>query len=64
MIQGVACGGGARGDIEFAVNRAQVRVDSDGTEHKLLCNLGIGQTLSQETQGINLARRQAESARL
>jgi hypothetical protein len=49
----------ARGDLELAVDRAQVRVNGVRAEDQPLGHLCIGQPLGYQTQHLDLARRQA-----
>ena len=43
MIDSIACGSGARSQPYFAVDGAQVRIDSPWADHKLFGNLGVGE---------------------
>ena len=57
VLDGVARGSTARGDLEFAINGAQAPVDGAGTDDQLLGDLGIGQFLGDQHQGCDGGHR-------
>ena len=59
VLNGVAGGGGSRGDAELAVNGGQVPVDGAGTDDELFGYLSIGEPLGHETEHFHLTRGQA-----
>ncbi len=59
LLNGVAGGGGSRGDAELAVNGGQVPVDGAWTDDELLGYLGIGEPLGHQAQYLDLAGRQS-----
>ena len=59
MINGEARRRGTRGDLQLAVDRAQVRVDGVRADHQPLGDLGVGQTLRDQAQHLDLAGGQA-----
>ena len=50
-----AGGGHARVDAQLVVDRGQVRGHGARTDHQLLCHLGVGETLSDQPQHLDLA---------
>jgi len=59
MINGEARRRGTRGDLQLAVDRAQVRVDGVRTEGQPVGHLCIGEPLGDQAQHLDLARGQA-----
>ncbi len=59
MLDGVAGGSGAVGDVELAVDRAHMVIDGEGTEGELFCDLRVGQPLCHQIQYLDLSRRQS-----
>ena len=59
MVDGVAGGSAAGGDLDFAIDRGEVVVDSARTDHQLLGDLCIGQSLCQQTQDFDFTGGQA-----
>ncbi len=50
VLDGVAGSSGSRGDLDFAIDRGQVVVDSARADHEAFGDLGIGQSLCQQAQ--------------
>ena len=50
VLKGIACGSAPRGDTQLAVDSAQVRMNGVQTQHQLLSNLRVGQSLRQQAQ--------------
>jgi DNA-binding GntR family transcriptional regulator len=58
-----AAGGGAGGNAEFVVDRAQVLVHRARREEQALGGLGVGEALGDEAQYLHLARGEASGIR-
>jgi hypothetical protein len=59
VLDGIAGGGAAGGDLDFAVDGGEVVVDGARADDELVGDLRIGQSLCQKAQHINLAGSQA-----
>ena len=59
LLNGVAGGGTARGDLDLAVYRSEVRVDGARTDDELLGHLGVGQPLCYQPQHLHLSSCQS-----
>ena len=57
MFYREACSGHARIDAQFIVDRGQVRRHGARTDHQLFSDLGVGQSLCNEAQDLDLACR-------
>src|SRR5215470_757486 len=55
-----AGGSGARGDAQLAIEGSDMPVDGARTNHQVLGNLRIGETLGKPPQYLDLAGRQSE----
>lgn len=55
VLQGIAGGGTAGGDLDLGVDRGEVVVDRPSADHELLGDLGIGESLGHEPQYVDLA---------
>ena len=59
MVDGVAGGGAAGGNLDFLVDRGEVVINRAGTDHQLLGDLSIGHSLRQQTQDLDFTGGQA-----
>ena len=55
MLECITGGGSSGGDLDLAVDRGEVMVDSTRADDQLLGNLCIGPTLSNQPQDLNFA---------
>src|SRR5260370_3334818 len=60
LVERIACGSTARGDLDFPIDRLQVGVDRARTDDELFGDLGVSQSLSQQAQHLHFAYRQPE----
>lgn len=54
MVDGVAGGSAAGGDLDFAIDRGEVVVDCARTDHQLFGDLGIGQSRIEQIRPLIL----------
>ena len=59
VLDGIAGGGGSRGDLDFAVDGGEVVVDGAGTDEELVGDLRVGESLGEEAQDFDFAGGQA-----
>ena len=60
MLDGVASGSAARGNLDFAVDRGQVGIDRTGTDDQASGDLLICQSLSQQLQHLHVQERMSK----
>ena len=59
MVDGVAGGGAAGGNLDFAIDRGEVVVDSARANHQFLGDLCISPALGQQAQHFDFTGGQA-----
>ncbi len=59
VLDGIAGGGAAGGDLDFAVDRGQVVVDGAGADDELVGDLRVSEALGEEAQDFDFAGGQA-----
>ncbi len=61
VVNGIACGGTARGHADLAKDRREMGVDGAGANYQLFRHLLIGHSLSHQAQHLYLACGQADA---
>ena len=61
MVNGIACGGTARGHADLAKDRREMGVDGARADYQLCSHLLIGHSLSHQAQHLYLACGQTSS---
>src|SRR5438876_4271755 len=58
VLKGCTGGSSTRGDSQFAINGGGMPVDCAHTDHQVLGNMGVGESLREQEKHLDLTRRQ------